>query len=605
MRLATSRTVLAAFILAALLDRTALAQNDIFGQILQGFSQGMQQSQQNQGSYNRNPWGQQNNQFRSSGDWFNQTPKYRYETRPKYEYRYGVESSYDTRTGKTTTDSFRNRVQVGTEQVRVRDGYQVNPNVGNILTDVFNAAGTAAANSNSNNNNNYGNRGGRDGYYPPRQTYPQQQAQPTYVRPQPVAATSRPVTPVKNVVRQQPKQPKSNDGFNLDNHEMNAMSAEFDARQANEASKGAGKVDAAIENELSMLNDAEANKDYQDAVLSGDPEKMKEFQDKHGGKLSDEGQKALDVRIALGEYERDVASGLLTGPGKDQRLDEINDKFAAMGDTPLKKSLGDNISEMDKFNELGKLSELAQDSDNPWDVMMEGTQNAGYPVSFLAEVSGMPLMTDPLIDSSASAAATTVILNPEENGQSVNYNLGPHPYSIGPGQSQRLEKSYVIAFDPGNGGAVKKYTLGTGTYKFVLTNGSWDLKTVKIAVTIDNSQYDGTFNYLVDGKDAVLQSGQAADLTSSLPIIIEFDRGDGGKPARKVLTEGTFVVGVDASQQRLDLFDASASPDTTFVASSGSNSSSSAISTTNKPKSKRADKAKQIQEALARLKAKG
>ncbi len=403
------------------------------------------------------------------------------------------------------------------------------------------------------------------------------------------------------------------------------MSAEFDARQANEASKGSGKIDAALESELSKLQppDPQAEQDFSEAVLSGDPEKMKEFKEKHGGKLSDEGKKALDMRIALGEYERDVASGLLTGPGKDKRLEEITAQFDAMGDTPLKMSLEDNLAQMDKFNELGKLSELAQDSGNPWDVMWEGCQNAGYPVSFLAEVSGMPMMEDPLSDSTASGTATTVILNPEENGQTINYNLGPYPYTIGPGQSQRLEKSYVISFDPGNGGAIKKYTLGTGTYKFVLKDGGWELKTVKVEVTIDNSQYEGTFNYLVDGKHAVLQPGQAADLSSQLPIVIEFDRGDGGKPARKVLTEGTYVVGVDVDEQRLDLFDASEA--TEFIAADDKGPEILDVSdfelldsklkgltvgkatskvSTSKSKSKNSDKAKQIQEALARLKAK-
>jgi hypothetical protein len=492
------------------------------------------------------------------------------------------------------------------------------------LGTLFDTLGKAAADASRNSGNDRPNYRRPQGGYQP-QPYYQPQPQPQYYQPQPVVSQPAPA-PARNVVRQQRPSPKANDGFSLTD-DTSGMSAEFDARQANEASKGAGKIDAALEDNISRLQppDEEAKNDLREAILSGDPEKMKEFKDKHGGKLSDENQKALDVRIALGEYERDVSSGLLTGPGKDKRLEEINDKFAALGDTPLKMSLEDNLAQMDKFNELGKLSELAQDSDNPWDVMWEGAQSAGYPVSFLAEVSGMPMMEDPLNDSTASGTATTVILNPEENGQTINYNLGPYPYTIAAGQSQRLEKSYVISFDPGNGGAIKKYTLGTGTYKFVLKDGGWELKTVKVEVTIDNSQYEGTFNYLVDGKHAVLQPGQAADLSSQLPIVIEFDRGDGGKPARKVLTEGTFVVGVDVDEQRLDLFDASEatefiaaddkSPeildvsdfellDSKLEALTAGKSTTQVSKSKSKAKSKNTDKAKQIQEALARLKAK-
>jgi hypothetical protein len=275
--------------------------------------------------------------------------------------------------------------------------------------------------------------------------------------------------------------------------------------------------------------------------------------------------------------------------------------IALWPDSPTKAKVSASLVQVIQLNELLSLALLAQETDNPWIVMFEGLLYAGYPASYFADVCGVPVRIDPVTDSGGNAAATTVILNPEETGQSVHYNLGPYPFSIGPGQAQRLERSYVISFDPGNGGTVKKYTLGTGPYQLVVGPGGWDLQSVKVAVTIDNSQYKGTFHYQVDGKDAVLQSGQAVDLTSLLPIVIAFDRGDGGKPARKILTHGTYRVGIDAVQRRLDLFDANHQPDIGLLAASEPESSIISISTST-AQSKRDRRDRQIQEVFARLK---
>ena len=46
----------------------------------------------------------------------------------------------------------------------------------------------------------------------------------------------------------------------------------------------------------------------------------------------------------------------------------------------------------------------------------------------------------------------------------------------------------------------------------------------------------------------------AIEHTSDTPIAVSFDRGD-GSTARKLLKSGTYRIGIDADEQRLDLFD--------------------------------------------------
>src|SRR5262249_37052583 len=75
-------------------------------------------------------------------------------------------------------------------------------------------------------------------------------------------------------------------------------------------------------------------------------------------------------------------------------------------------------------------------------------------------------------------------------------------------------------------------------------------------ITLDNSNYPGDFQYMLGNQALVLQAGETRTHEDALPFQIAFDHGDGSEPARKLLTQGTYLVGVDASQQRIDLFDA-------------------------------------------------
>lgn len=493
----------------------------------------------------------------------------------------GGQSGGNNRSGNQPGNWFQRTPRYG-EDGELR-GYDTTPNIPNIINDAARAIDNQQRRDRdyNYNGNNYPNNGRP--YYP-RNTAPRQPA------PQ----------PARNVVKTVAKKPPAN---TFRTFQGQKMSAETDAKQANEASKAGGKLDAAVSDEVTKLDAANPGMKaaYIDAVTSGDPAKYAAFEAMFGGKLSPGAQASLDLRIDLLNYEKDLNAGILTDAGKDQRLQALQTKAAGIGG-PLGLSVNNNLAEMNNFNELGKLADLAEGTDNPLGTMAQGIESAGYPPSMLAEMSGLPVLAgDPLTDASAGE---TLIMLSNPTAETVNYNLGPHPYTMQPGLRQGLAAGYVITFDAGVGGVVRKYTLSQGSYNFVQGDAGWDLNKVKIQVTLDNSQYDGPFHYLLDGKNEVLGAGEVAELTSDAPITLEFDRGDGGQPARKVLTQGAYLVGVDAKTQRFDLFDAATQPPMpeAAVAVAGGGSSSSSSGAKRPSASTEQEKQQRIAELLERLK---
>jgi hypothetical protein len=70
------------------------------------------------------------------------------------------------------------------------------------------------------------------------------------------------------------------------------------------------------------------------------------------------------------------------------------------------------------------------------------------------------------------------ILNPAETGRPVNYTLGSAEYSIEPSHSlAHNDGTQVITFERGASFGQAAYTLQPGTYRFVMTNTGWDLRT--------------------------------------------------------------------------------------------------------------------------------
>jgi hypothetical protein len=74
------------------------------------------------------------------------------------------------------------------------------------------------------------------------------------------------------------------------------------------------------------------------------------------------------------------------------------------------------------------------------------------------------------------------LLNPDDIGEAVNYEIDGRPYTLKPGKSQTLKTrpSYQIEFDHGGTNGQARYKLPEGTYRFVISDEKgWDLRKVR------------------------------------------------------------------------------------------------------------------------------
>jgi hypothetical protein len=154
-----------------------------------------------------------------------------------------------------------------------------------------------------------------------------------------------------------------------------------------------------------------------------------------------------------------------------------------------------------------------------------------------------------------------VLVNRLENGALVRYGISNRQYELGIGRTHAFgvpsQGSWTITFDRGGSYGTVRYSLSVGAYEFVLTATGWDLRKKQYIVTIDNSHLAGNFNCLLNGQETVVPAGDSITQTSPYPVEIVFDRGDGSEPARKLLDNGVYKVGLDVTGKRLDLFPAS------------------------------------------------
>jgi hypothetical protein len=302
----------------------------------------------------------------------------------------------------------------------------------------------------------------------------------------------------------------------------------------------------------------------------------------------------LDTRIELADYGADLEAGKLTFAQKEARLEQINNMVNGLGPSILQDGLKDNLNQMEKLNNLGNLIDLTQGTSDPLQIIVVGVTDAGMPPGFIADISGLPIMvTDPVSDSTV-AIRDILLFNDSKNDQAVNYQIGANAYAMQPGEKQALSRPSLVAFQTRQDGAVKQYQVAKGVFRFILGADGWDLKQVIPQLTIDNSEYNGAFKYLVNGQEVSLEAGAMKEHSGDKAFLVEFDRGD-GKTSRKVIPTGSFRVGISASDSMLDLFEIEPVSADDLASESGVT-----------PRANRAppSKAKQIEEALARLKAK-
>jgi hypothetical protein len=180
-----------------------------------------------------------------------------------------------------------------------------------------------------------------------------------------------------------------------------------------------------------------------------------------------------------------------------------------------------------------------------------------------AEALGLPIVTGaPLAEAQGQEVTDGVLLvNPASSRGTINYNINGNHYVAQPGMTQKLAlasngRSWTIEYDRGGKYGHASYKLSPGTYNFTPTDLGWQLYRQRFEIVLDNSQNKQEFNFIFHGEDLTVPAGGARTLSSSYPIVVRFDRGNGSEfVARSTpLTVGNLQIGVDGSDNLWDLF---------------------------------------------------
>ncbi len=414
-------------------------------------------------------------------------------------------------------------------------------------------------------------------HYYQQQVYPQQftpqvvypSAQLT-IPPPPSTAPLPPAAPSNNIVKTQ-KKPASNafdsakSGFNL--------TSETDAQQAVEAEDATEQLTTAMSGYIAALQSPAVAEDWERIVQDGVmDEDVEAFLNKYGPNGTDELNQfvveGLELRQNFAAYAKALVAGGLTNADKDLALDHLRrsvDQFrqnalanVATSGGYFFASLDENLDNMSRFNDLGKLNELAWETDNPVAIVIQGVNAAGLGPALATDMTGLPIypvapIADIAIPSSGNLVST-VLYSPKSNSGPISYLLDSQSFTMQPGEQQKLYGTYTVSFDPGDGSDSKRYRLSTGNYEWRLDGTRWEIVRVRITATLDASGFDRDFHYLLNNQECTLPARERTEHASSTPMEIVFDRGDGGEPVRKLLKSKTYVVGIDSDQSRVDLF---------------------------------------------------
>ncbi len=401
--------------------------------------------------------------------------------------------------------------------------------------------------------------------YTPQPSYQPRNYQPQYYQPTVPQNTYQPSQTVNNVPPKNtlPAKPQRDTARRTD-HPSNKRAIQTYLTSAQEEA-----IEESV-NQADQLVDAAKDQLLEDPKLkdkiNGDRDvraALKEFEEtgnpaalealRNDPNTPDSVKEKIDLVIQSTELREDLRDGLSTS-STDRRLKRLRDRID--DSTTLtqaeKRKFRDSLNDLKSSNDHRKII----------DYLAEGGQGGGADGGFTSipptviSPGGPLFVEEPLSDSEAAAVSSGVVLrNPESNGTAISYLLGGKQFTMESGYSQRLETSYVIEFDRGGDFGTARYTIADGTFEFTLTDRGWDLRKKTYEVTIDNSRFPADFSYLLDGQEYSVKRGEVRRHSSAYPMLMEFDRGDGSEPARKQLFGGTFLVGVDANQARIDLFD--------------------------------------------------
>ncbi len=176
-----------------------------------------------------------------------------------------------------------------------------------------------------------------------------------------------------------------------------------------------------------------------------------------------------------------------------------------------------------------------------------------------AQAQGYPLLLSAGVPANDDRLILTGILIENPSGTPVQFTIDNQPFSLAPGNSQTFTgESRKIAFNTGERGQVTTYALSAGTFRFETPNRKWDLHRVKaFETTIDNTNNDAPFHYIAQGEHQQVAANSVATHSSSYPMIMRFDRGNGTDTKQIAGTEkqSKFTVGINPQDNLWDLWD--------------------------------------------------
>lgn len=148
-----------------------------------------------------------------------------------------------------------------------------------------------------------------------------------------------------------------------------------------------------------------------------------------------------------------------------------------------------------------------------------------------------------------------VLYNPSINTSPVSFVCDDSlEVTLSPGELVPLDQAFVVSFRNGSG-AVKRYSLESGMYRWIVEDAGWDLRQ-KIAanVTIDAIGSPAEFHYLLNGQPQVVDAGGIVSHSLDGPVRIDFDLGRGdGSIKSTLMTPGHYTVGANAETAGWDL----------------------------------------------------
>jgi hypothetical protein len=163
----------------------------------------------------------------------------------------------------------------------------------------------------------------------------------------------------------------------------------------------------------------------------------------------------------------------------------------------------------------------------------------------------------PVPDTDAEPMLSGVLLL-NKGDKAVHYNVNSDQFSMTPDYTQALPggSTWAVEFDRGGSHGKAKYGLTEGTYAFTPTDTGWELyEQPESKVTIDNTDNEFAFNYVLNNKQETVAAGEANEHSNKYPMVIRFDDGT-GEERRKMLDQEKYTLAV-TPEGTMDLYEPS------------------------------------------------